>query len=110
MQPRFHVEFLPDAETFLLSLDKKAFAKIIGNIELASMVVGGARLFKKLTATIWEFRTEYDGKQYRLFAFWDKRDTTATLVIATHGIVKKTDKVPAREIKKAEAIRADYFK
>ena len=32
-----------------------------------------------------------------------------TLVIATHGIVKKTQKTPLKEIAKAEEIRKEYF-
>jgi phage-related protein len=31
------------------------------------------------------------------------------LVIATHGIVKKTQKTPPKEIKKAEEIRKGYL-
>lgn len=49
------------------------------------------------------------GLQYRLFAFWDKTDKTETLVISTHGIIKKVDKVPKADIEKAKQIRADYF-
>lgn len=47
--------------------------------------------------------------QYRLFAFWDKLDKTETLVISTHGIVKKVDKIAKAEIEKAEKIRSEYF-
>ncbi|HEY8918257.1 MAG TPA: type II toxin-antitoxin system RelE/ParE family toxin [Chitinophaga sp.] len=64
---------------------------------------------KKLTNDIWEFRIKYRNLQYRLLAFWDKTNRTQTLVIATHGIIKKTDKLPAKEIEKAENIRALYF-
>jgi len=65
-------------------------------------------LFKKLeNSNIWEFRTLYNGNCYRLFSFWDTE--TETLVIATHGIVKKTQKTPAKEIAKAEDIRRQYF-
>lgn len=32
-----------------------------------------------------------------------------TFVIATHGIVKKTQKTPKKEIEKAESIRKEYF-
>lgn len=39
--------------------------------------------------------------------FWDK--TGDTLVIATHGLIKKTQKTPKSEIKKAQAIRKEYF-
>ena len=66
-------------------------------------------LFKKLAGTeIWEFRTLFGGQSYRLFSFWDTEKET--LVVATHGIVKKTSKTPSREIRKAEAIREAYFK
>ncbi len=45
---------------------------------------------------------------YRLFAFWDK--DADTLVVSTHGIIKKTRKTPHKEILKAETIRKEYFK
>jgi phage-related protein len=32
-----------------------------------------------------------------------------TLVVATHGIIKKTDKIPKAEIEKAKAIMKQYF-
>lgn len=65
-------------------------------------------LFKKLENTdIWEFRTLYNRIAYRLFAFWDTEEKT--LVIATHGIIKKTRKTPQKEIAKAEAVRKYYF-
>lgn len=32
-----------------------------------------------------------------------------TLVIATHGFVKKTQKTPKREIEKAEQLRKEYL-
>jgi len=35
---------------------------------------------------------------------------TKGLVLATHGFIKKTDKVPKSEIDKAEQIRLEYFK
>ena len=83
--------------------------KIYYNIK---RVAGGERnkeLFKKLeNSEIWEFRTLYNKTAYRLFAFWDK--DKETLVIATHGIIKKTQKTPSKEIAKAEAIRKEYFK
>lgn len=66
------------------------------------------RLFKKLENTdIWEFRTLYNGIAYRLFAFWDTGKDT--LVVATHGIIKKTQKTPRKEITKAETIMKQYF-
>jgi len=51
----------------------------------------------------------YNSKSYRLFSFWDKSDGQETLVIATHGILKKTEKTPPKEIKKADKIRKQYL-
>lgn len=74
-------------------------------------VAGGEKnseLFKKLeNSDIWEFRTLYNGIAYRLFAFWDTDQKT--LVVATHGIIKKTQKTPKKEIAKAETIKKQYF-
>ena len=67
------------------------------------------QLFKKLNKDIWEFRTLYNGLQYRLLAFWDKTGEVDTFVIATHGFIKKADKMPSNEIEKAENIRELYF-
>lgn len=66
-------------------------------------------MFKKLNDFIWEFRASYNGKEFRLFSFWDKSDDKETLVVATHGILKKTQKTPTKEIKKAEEIRKQYL-
>ena len=108
MKPNFEVELLPDAVEFLELLDDKARAKIYYNIKKAQFVKDN-ELFKKLNDFIWEFRTLYNGKAYRLFSFWDKVDGKDTLVVATHGILKKTQKTPSKEIKKAEDIRKQYL-
>jgi len=108
MHKKFEVLFLEEAIDFIDSLDLKARKKIYFNIDKAKDV-NDPKLFKKLTNEIWEFRTKYSGLQYRLLAFWDKTDTKETLVISTHGIVKKVDKVPQKEIEKALRIRTEYF-
>ena len=108
MNNRFDVIFLEQAIGFLESLDLKTRRKIYYNIDKARLGLD-PKLFKKLTEDIWEFRTKYSGMQYRLFAFWDKTGKTETLVISTHGIVKKVDKVPKAEIEKAMKIRKNYF-
>ncbi len=59
---------------------------------------------------IWEFKTKFLTKQIRLLAFWDKTGKNDTLVVATHGFIKKTKKTPKSEIEKAEKIREQYFK
>jgi phage-related protein len=108
MNKNFEVVFLEQAIDFLYSLDLKTRKKIYYNVDKAKLGLD-PKLFKKLTDNIWEFRTKYKGLQYRLLAFWDKTDKTDTLVISTHGIVKKVDKVPKSEIEKAKKIRTEYF-
>lgn len=72
------------------------------------MLVVDKELFKKMTGTdIWEFRTLHRGISYRLLAFWDTDGET--LVVATHGFAKKTQRTPRKEIDKAERIREEYF-
>lgn len=106
--PKFKVEFLEEAFEFLESLDEKAREKIIYNITKARFS-NDNDLFKKLTEEIWEFRTLFNKTQYRLFAFWDKSEKTHTVVISTHGLIKKTDKTPQGDLDKAERMRKEYF-
>ena len=75
-----------------------------------SREVSDPELFKKLDGNIWELRTKFMTKQIRLLAFWDKTEKEETLVVATHGFIKKTQKTPKSEIEKAEKIRKQYFK
>ncbi|QAA82229.1 type II toxin-antitoxin system RelE/ParE family toxin [Aequorivita sp. H23M31] len=108
MNPKFEVIFLEQAIDFMAKIDPKPKAKIYYNIDKAKLT-HDPKLFKKLKGEIWEFRTKYIGLQYRLLAFWDKTDKEETLVLATHGIIKKTDKVPKADIEKAKKIMAEYF-
>lgn len=105
---KFDVIFLTEAREFLLELDEKSRDKIIFNID-KSKIKNDNELFKKLKGEIWEFRTLYNKTYFRIFAFWDKTGKTETLVLATHGIIKKTGKTPEKEIEKAESIRLRYF-
>ena len=108
MTIKFKVQFLEDAAEFLDSLDKKAREKIIYNIRKAQ-VINDKELFKKLTDEIWEFRTLFNKTHYRLFAFWDRTDKIDTIVISTHGIIKKTSKTPQKDLERAERLRKYYF-
>jgi phage-related protein len=104
----FETIFLEEADEFLAGLDRKSASKVIYNIDLAEQT-NDPRLLKKLQGEIWEFRTRYAGRQIRLLAFWDKADKKETLVVATHGFIKKVDKVPTNEIERAENLRKWYF-
>ena len=108
MTEKFKVQFLEEAAEFLESLDKKAREKVIYNIRKAQ-VTSDKELFKKLTEEVWEFRTLYNKTAYRLFAFWDKTDKVATVVISTHGLIKKTDKTHQGDLDKAERLRKLYM-
>ena len=104
----FELYLLEDARDFLKSLSKEIRGKIGYNIRRVQKGERDSTLFKKLDGTeIWEFRTLTNKTCYRLFAFWDK--DINTLVVATHGLVKKTQKTPLNEIAKAERMMKDYF-
>ena len=104
----FQLALLEEAKNFLQSLPEQVYKKILYNVDRVAMGEKNKELFKKLgSSEIWEFRTLYNGIAYRLFAFWDT--DTQTLVVATHGIIKKTQKTPKKEIARAETIMKQYF-
>ncbi len=103
---QFEVKYLGDAIEFLNSLDDKVRNKIQYDITCAQHEMNNG-LFKKLTNDIWEFRTRYRGSAYRLLAFWDKE--TRSLVVATHGFIKKKQKTPSKEIKRAQELMKIYY-
>jgi len=106
---KFRVIFLEEATEFIDKLDEKTRDKIFYNIWKARST-NDKELFKKLQEDIWEFRTLYNRTYYRLFAFWDKTEKADTVVISTHGIIKKSDKTPKTDIEKAQKIQEQYFK
>lgn len=106
MEERFDIILLKEARLFLNNLDPKDEKKIYETFKRAKEI-NDIRIFKKLKPfDIWEFKV----KNYRLFAFWDKREKNNNFVIVTHGIIKKTNKVPRKEITKALKIKAQYLK
>ena len=106
---KIKVVLLDEAFAFVRSLPIKVQEKIVYNYKKIENGLMSKELFKKLDdSEIWEFRTLYNGNCYRLFSFWDT--DTETFIIATHGIVKKSQKTPQKEIAKAEKIMEEYFK
>lgn len=55
---------------------------------------------------IYEIRVELDSNIFRIFCCLDK----GSIVVLFHGFQKKTQKTPSKEIKRAEAIKKEYFK
>lgn len=97
-----------EAQRFIEEQEENVQTKILNNIQHVEDGIVSTALFKKLKGSeIWELRTQYSGMAYRILAFWDKLQQS--LVIATHGFVKKTAKTPAKEIAKAEKIMNEYY-
>jgi phage-related protein len=109
MDQKFDVEFLPEAVAFIEGLDTKAREKVLYNIRKAQYS-NDPEVLKKLTDRIWEFRTLYNRTYYRIFAFWQKTGNRQSLVLTTHGLIKKTGKTPLGDLEKAERIRQAYLK
>lgn len=105
---RFDIVFLKEAFDFLSGLERKHYEKILYNIRKAQ-TENDPELFKKINDDLWEFRTLYQGTQYRMIAFWDKTSQSDTLVISTHGFIKKQSKILIKEIHKATLLRTNYF-
>jgi len=99
---RFDVELLSEALSFIESLDLKTRGKVLENIRISRFKTD-PKLLKKVDKEIWEFRTKYASKQIRLLAFWDKRKKA--LMICTSGFIKKSQKLPLKELNKAKRIR-----
>lgn len=55
---------------------------------------------------IYEIRVEVESNIYRIFCCMDG----GAVVVLFHGFQKKTQKTPQKEIKRAEAIKKEYFK
>lgn len=107
MSKNFDVLLSDEAKIFVKSLDIKLQKKVVYNIQ-KSREVNDSKIFKKLTNEIWEFRTRYDKQQVRLLAFWDPN--LNSMVICTHGFIKKTQKTPKSEINRALEFRKRYLK
>lgn len=97
-----------EALDFIESLDKKTREKTLSIFELIEELhIIPQKYFKKLVGTkgIYEIRVEYTSNIYRYLAFFEKNK----LIIVTHGFQKKSQKTPAKEIKKAENIKKIYL-
>ena len=55
---------------------------------------------------IYEIRVEIESNIYRVFCCMDE----GAVVVLFHGIQKKSQKTPLKEIKRAEKIKKEYYK
>ena len=93
-------------EDFLLSLDMKMKAKMVGLLELLEEYGNQLRepYSKHLDDGIFEIRCKVGSNITRvLYFFYYERK-----IILTNGFVKKTQKTPPEQIKTAKEFRADY--
>ena len=94
---------------FLDSLQPKQAQRVAWVIEVIEELERVPKnYFKKLTSTddIWEIRVQSGSNIFRLLSFFDGNE----LILACHGFVKKTQKVPKKEIETAEERKKDYFR
>ena len=95
-------------QDFLDSLPGKVAQKVTWVLKLLEdLHIIPSTDFKKLTGTegIWECRIQFGSNAYRIFCFFIN-----SIVILTHGFVKKSQKTPVHEIERAEAYRRDFLK
>lgn len=111
MDKPIEILLLNQAEYFLDSIEEQVRKKFFLSMRKTKSRIFG-EWFQKMQSRddIYEFRTDNNGKYYRLFAFWDSRGETQTLIVCTHGLIKKTNKTPKSDIEKAENIKDKYFK
>lgn len=110
---KYRVEFYETADgkepakEFVLSLRYDFRAKVIRSFKL--LQDNGPTLrepeSKELEDGIFELRVEFAGDIVRILYFFDK----GKLVILTNGFVKKSQKTPKAEIKRAKQYREDYL-
>jgi phage-related protein len=95
-------------EEFLDSLPAKPAQKVTWVLSLLEdLDFIPSQYFKKLSGSkeIWECRIKFGSNIYRIFCFFWKE----SIVILTHGIIKKSQKTPKREIKTAEDYKQDFL-
>lgn len=63
------------------------------------------KFFEKVTDYIWEIKTHYGKEQFRLLAFVED----GAIIIAVHGIAKKSMGLKKQDVKLAEDRRKDYL-
>ena len=110
---QFTVEFYEDAdgdkpvEEFLLSLDVKMRAKLLGILEILQEKGNLLRepYSKDLEDGIFEIRGKVgtDISRVLYFFFYDRK------IILTNGFIKKSQKTPKKEIQMAKNRRHDYI-
>ena len=93
-------------ESFINSLSSKMRQKAIGSIEILSEYGNTMRepYSKAIGKGLFELRIKFGGDISRIFYFF----VVGNKIILTNGFIKKTDKIPTREIALARKYKEDY--
>ncbi len=106
MEKEIEIIFLKEAEKYFNNLPPKVKDKFTISFTKTKLGYKGEWFEKvKNSDGVFEFRARDAHKFYRIFAFWDGTSKNKTLVVGTHGLDKKSNKTPAKEIKKSEQIK-----
>ena len=89
MKTNFDIILLDEAQNFIMRQPLKMRKKIVFVLEKARRV-NDNRSFKKLNASLWEFRIRTANSQLRLLSFWDRSENT--LVVCSHGLLRRQRK------------------
>lgn len=96
-------------QEFLDSLPKNVFQKISWVLQLVKELQKIPTIyFKKIVNSddIWECRISFSSNIYRIFCFFH----VGNAIVLTHGIIKKSQKTPQKDIAMAEAYMRDYLR
>ncbi|MEA3461206.1 MAG: type II toxin-antitoxin system RelE/ParE family toxin [Bacteroidota bacterium] len=95
-------------QEFYITLDMEEKKKVDWVIGLVcDLDVVPSKFFKKIKGTVglYEIRVMVRRNIFRIFCFFDD----GSLIILLHGMQKKTQKIPLKEIAKANQLRKEYY-
>jgi phage-related protein len=95
-------------EAFFKTLKKSGHKDLLKALSLLKLAANGelpknSDLVKKLQGKHIDGIFEFRANSIRIFWFYDGNN-----IICTHGIIKKTDKTPKKEIEYANSVKARY--
>lgn len=97
----YDILVLDEAKAFIKITPKSAKKKLVKAMDYVRMGSIKKDYFKKLTGTtdIWEFRITDSDKWYRILSFFIKsKDGFVTVIVASLGFEKKSNKTPQQQI------------
>jgi len=95
-------------EKFYESLTPKVQKKILWTFKIIEELERIPEVYMKYiknTSGIYEIRVQVGSNIFRIFCFFDEDN----LVIIGHGFKKKSQKIPKKEIERAEQIKKEYY-